>query len=316
MALSYSYTLTDGTTAYGSQVQANFNNISTLLNTTLLDGSYIQNGALTNAHLSSSAAIDYSKLATLTAGNVVLGNASNVATSTALTGDVTVTSGGVTAIGASKVTNAMLAGSIAYSKLSLTGAILNADLAGSIAYSKLSLTNSIVAGDLTSDSITTAKITDANVTTAKLADGAVTPVKVTNNYAFRAFAASSASVGATTFSKVGFGTEDYDDNNNFASSTYTAPVAGIYHFDFAVNGNTSIGAQTRYLSNLYKNGSLVVQTADVTMPATHFAGWHGAVDLKLAANDTIEVYVWSGNNTDYAAGTTKTWFSGHLVRQG
>lgn len=36
------------------------------------------------------------------------------------------------------ITNAMLAGSIAYSKLSLTGAILNADLAGSIADSKLS----------------------------------------------------------------------------------------------------------------------------------------------------------------------------------
>jgi hypothetical protein len=42
-----------------------------------------------------------------------------------------------TAIGASKVTNAMLAGSIAYSKLALTGAILNADLAGSIADAKI-----------------------------------------------------------------------------------------------------------------------------------------------------------------------------------
>lgn len=48
----------------------------------------------------------------------------------------------------STVTNAMLAGSIAYSKLSLTGAILNADLAGSIAYSKLSLTGAILNADL------------------------------------------------------------------------------------------------------------------------------------------------------------------------
>jgi hypothetical protein len=36
-----------------------------------------------------------------------------------------------------QITNAMLAGSIAYSKLNLTGAVLNADLAGSIAVSKL-----------------------------------------------------------------------------------------------------------------------------------------------------------------------------------
>lgn len=42
------------------------------------------------------------------------------------------------ALTCSTVTNAGLAGSIAYSKLSLTGAILNADLAGSIADSKLS----------------------------------------------------------------------------------------------------------------------------------------------------------------------------------
>jgi hypothetical protein len=48
----------------------------------------------------------------------------------------------------STVTNAMLAGSIAYSKLSLTGAVLNADLAGSIAYSKLNLTGAILNADL------------------------------------------------------------------------------------------------------------------------------------------------------------------------
>lgn len=46
------------------------------------------------------------------------------------TGDVTLL-GTAFAIGAGKVTNAMLAGSIAYSKLSLTGAIVNADLVNS-----------------------------------------------------------------------------------------------------------------------------------------------------------------------------------------
>lgn len=63
------------------------------------------------------------------------------------TGDQTITlTGNVTGSGTSSfattianlaVTNGMLAGSIAYSKLSLTGAILNADLAGSITFSKL-----------------------------------------------------------------------------------------------------------------------------------------------------------------------------------
>lgn len=64
---------------------------------------------IVNANIDAAAAIAYSKLATLTAGNVVLGNASNVATSTALTGDVTVSSSGVTTIASGAVTSAKMA---------------------------------------------------------------------------------------------------------------------------------------------------------------------------------------------------------------
>lgn len=48
----------------------------------------------------------------LSAGNIIVGNPSNIAAALAPTGDVTISSSGVTAIGAGKVTNAMLAGSI------------------------------------------------------------------------------------------------------------------------------------------------------------------------------------------------------------
>ena len=69
----------------------------------------------------------------------------------ALTGDVTTSAGNLTtAIGAGKVTNTMLAGSIAYSKLSLTGAILNADLAGSITEGKFAFTDITTANASTS----------------------------------------------------------------------------------------------------------------------------------------------------------------------
>jgi hypothetical protein len=68
--------------------------------------------SIVNADVSASAAIAFSKLATLTSGNILVGNGSNVAASVAMTGDVTISNAGVTAIGALKVTNAMLAGSI------------------------------------------------------------------------------------------------------------------------------------------------------------------------------------------------------------
>ncbi|MCE3278039.1 MAG: hypothetical protein K0S44_230 [Bacteroidetes bacterium] len=86
----------------------------------------------------------------LNSAQILVGNASNVASAVTMSGDVTIDNAGVTTIGPLKVTNAMLAGSIAYSKLSLTGSIVNADISGSaaIAYSKLSLTSSIVNGDM------------------------------------------------------------------------------------------------------------------------------------------------------------------------
>ena len=74
--------------------------------------------SLVNADVSASAAIDFSKLATLASGNLIVGSSGGVATSVAVTGDVTISDLGVTAIGSAKVTNAMLAGSIADSKLS------------------------------------------------------------------------------------------------------------------------------------------------------------------------------------------------------
>ena len=83
----------------------------------------VADGEVTNAKVNASAGIAHSKLANITAGQVLLGNASNVPTATTLSGDVTVTSSGVTAIGASKVTADMVA----------SGAITQAKLASNVA---------------------------------------------------------------------------------------------------------------------------------------------------------------------------------------
>lgn len=66
-------------------------------------------GSIVNSDISVSAAIDFSKLASLTSGNILLGNASNVVTSVAMSGDVTINNAGVTAVGSNKITNSQLA---------------------------------------------------------------------------------------------------------------------------------------------------------------------------------------------------------------
>lgn len=89
---------------------------------------------------------------TLPSAQIIVGNGSNVATAVAMTGDVTISNAGVTAIGAGVIVNADVSGSaaIAYSKLALTGSIVNADVSGSaaIAYSKLNLTGAVVNADI------------------------------------------------------------------------------------------------------------------------------------------------------------------------
>src|SRR3990167_272982 len=56
-----------------------------------------------NADIAAGAAIALSKLAALTSANIIVGSAGNVATEVAVTGDVTISNAGVTAIGASKI---------------------------------------------------------------------------------------------------------------------------------------------------------------------------------------------------------------------
>jgi hypothetical protein len=98
----------------------------------LVDSATISN--IVNAEINASAAIAHTKLASITAGQVLLGNASNVPTATALTGDVTVNSSGVTAIGSGVIVDADVSASaeIAVSKLADGAArqLLQTDSAG------------------------------------------------------------------------------------------------------------------------------------------------------------------------------------------
>lgn len=76
-----------------------------------IDSSEITDDSIMNADISSSAGIALSKLATVTAGQVLIGNASGVVTGVALSGDGTVDSDGVFALGGNVVGAAELSSS-------------------------------------------------------------------------------------------------------------------------------------------------------------------------------------------------------------
>lgn len=76
-------------------------------------------GAIVNADINAAAAIAFSKLATLSSANILVGSAGNVATSVAMSGDIAITNTGVTSIQAGAIVNADInaAAAIDFSKL-------------------------------------------------------------------------------------------------------------------------------------------------------------------------------------------------------
>ena len=108
-------------------------------------GTVVLSGNIVNADISASAAIAYSKLATLTSGNIIVGNGSNVAASVAVTGDVTISNAGVTAIASGVIVDADINASaaVAFSKLanvSATDRLLGRSTAGAGAIEEVTCT--------------------------------------------------------------------------------------------------------------------------------------------------------------------------------
>lgn len=150
---------------------------STALADNAVTSAKILDGTIVNADINASAAIAHSKLASITAGQVLLGNASNVPTATALSGDVTVNSSGVTAIGSGVIVDADVNASaaIAYSKLaSMTG--------GSVLLGNASNVPTVTAlsGDVTVSNAGVTAIGTGVIVTADIANSQVTYAKIQN----------------------------------------------------------------------------------------------------------------------------------------
>lgn len=140
-------------------------------------------------------------------------------------------------------------------------------------------------------------------------------VLVTNPHKFSAYASGTTSLAAGSYTKIAFATEEYDSGNNFASSTFTAPVSGFYKFSAAFQA-TAGAANELYQIALYKNGSIFKKGNGISSAAS------GTMNLtispppiQLAANDTVEVYGFqnSGGSKTVSSGQADTYFGGYLI---
>ena len=83
-------------------------------------------GSIVNSQINAAAAIDFSKLATLTSGNLLVGSAGGVPTSVAMSGDATMVASGALTIAANAVTSAKTSAlMLQYTTVAITAAQFN-----------------------------------------------------------------------------------------------------------------------------------------------------------------------------------------------
>ena len=153
--------LTNDGTTYG--------NVVTTADSGTITSTMIADGTIVNGDINASAGIALSKLATSTAGNIIVYNASGVPTAVAETGDVTIDSSGVTSISSGVIVNADIntSAAIAISKLASgsSGQVILANATGVPTYVTPS-------GDVTWDSTGNVQIAAGAIVNADISASA------------------------------------------------------------------------------------------------------------------------------------------------
>lgn len=126
----------------------------------------IADGTIVNADINASAAIAHSKLANATAGQVLLGTTTTgIVTATTVSGDVTITGAGVTAIGSGVIVNADINASAAIDKTKISGTAITAADTGTVT-STMIADGTIVNADISATAaIDLGKLADATILT-------------------------------------------------------------------------------------------------------------------------------------------------------
>lgn len=132
-----------------------------------------------------------------------------------------------------------------------------------------------------------------------------------NGPAFSAYAGSATTLTNGAYTKVTFDTEEFDTNNNFASSRFTPTVAGYYQLTSCIGFSASVASEA--VLALYKNGSnykyaIDIQASTLVMIQGTFLVYANGT------TDYFEIYVYQNSSRTSVASSSQTYFQGAMVR--
>ena len=136
---------------------------------------------------------------------------------------------------------------------------------------------------------------------------------------FNATNSSVQTFSVSTWTKISFQTENWDTNNNFASSTFTPTVAGYYLISACLNHEYASTSGTATQTAIYKNGSRhYVTSYRFGSGIGPFGGIQASTIVYFnGSTDNVEIYAWSNNDSPQVnvSGTNgSTIFTGNLLR--
>jgi hypothetical protein len=129
--------------------------------------------------------------------------------------------------------------------------------------------------------------------------------------AFSAYQSSAQSVTANTFTKITFTTEEFDTNNNFASSRFTPTVAGYYQVSFSVTTAPPPG----FFTMLYKNGVEYKLGSNLSGTSPNsYAGYGSVLAYMNGSTDYLEIYQYQFATQNIIASASQTYFQAAMIR--
>jgi hypothetical protein len=137
--------------------------------------------------------------------------------------------------------------------------------------------------------------------------------------AFRAYVNTLQTITSGSQQKVTFGTENFDTNNNFASSTFTPTVAGYYQLNSTVRiqGGSSTGEN---MIVIWKNGSehsRGVNQQGTEQGVSFYSMQVSDIVYANGSTDYFEIAIQqtSGSDKEITAASYISYFSGCLLRK-
>lgn len=178
----------------------------------------------------------------------------------------------------------------------------------------------VISGDTSgSVSLTVPSIAGSNTVTLPASTGTV---MVSGNMpAFSAYKSGGdgdQTISANTWTKITFPTEQFDTNNNFASSTFTPTVAGYYQISSNCDSGVA-AAGLRAQIAIYKNGSIWKNGAGPVsgFVANEFDCFVSALVYLNGSTDYVEIYSFMSGTTPKVYGSSsgnESYIQGVLVR--